>query len=86
MDKSHKKLFGKNMNKHLFMQEDLRNNFYFKQFFIQCSFVYTIIEILNSTSPGPASSPIGRSMLHTANQNGGDLYPSDDETGQDCNV
>jgi hypothetical protein len=35
----------------------------------------------NSTSPGPASSPIGRSGLHTANQNGGDLYRYDNETG-----
>jgi hypothetical protein len=36
--------------------------------------------IFHSTSPGLASSPIGRSGPHTANQNGGDLYPYDDET------
>ncbi len=36
----------------------------------------------DSTSPELASSPIGWSGLHTANQNGGDLYPYDDETGQ----
>jgi hypothetical protein len=34
------------------------------------------------SSPRPASSPIGRSEPHTTNQNGGDLYPYDDETGQ----
>ncbi len=32
------------------------------------------------TSPGPALSPIGRSGLHTANQNGGGLYRDDNET------
>ncbi len=37
----------------------------------------------DSTFPGPASSPIGRSRPHTANQNGGDLYHCDDETGQE---
>ncbi len=36
----------------------------------------------DSTSPRPAASPIGWSGPHTANQNGGDLYPYDDETGQ----
>ncbi len=35
------------------------------------------------TSPGLASSPIGRKGPHTANQNRGDLYPYDDETRQD---
>jgi hypothetical protein len=36
----------------------------------------------DSTSPGPAASPTGWSGLHTANQNGWDLYPKNDETGQ----
>jgi hypothetical protein len=36
----------------------------------------------DSTSPRLALSPIGQSGLHTANQNGGDLYPYDDETSQ----
>jgi hypothetical protein len=40
----------------------------------------------DSTSPGPSSSPFGRSGPHTANQNGGDLYPYDNETGQDCDM
>jgi hypothetical protein len=34
------------------------------------------------SSPGPASSPIGWSRPHTANQNGGDLYHYDNETGK----
>ncbi len=37
----------------------------------------------NSTSPGPASSPIGWSWPLTANQNGGVLYRYDTETGQE---
>jgi hypothetical protein len=37
----------------------------------------------NSTSPGPALSPIGRSEPHTANQNGGDLYRYENETGKE---
>jgi hypothetical protein len=37
----------------------------------------------DSTSPGPAASPIGWSGPHTANQNEGDLYPFDDETSQE---
>ncbi len=41
-----------------------------------------ILHFPDSTSPGPASSPIGRSGPQTANQNGRDLYPYDDETGQ----
>ncbi len=36
----------------------------------------------DSTSPGPASSPIGQSGPHTANQNG-DLYCYDNETGKE---
>jgi hypothetical protein len=37
----------------------------------------------DSTSPGPASFPIGRSGPHTANQNGGDLYRYENETGKE---
>jgi hypothetical protein len=41
--------------KYLFIQCDLQNNFYFRQFFIKCSFVYTIIYIakLNPKSAEP---------------------------------
>jgi hypothetical protein len=35
----------KNLKKYLFVLGDLRNNFYFRQFFIKCSFVHVIIEI-----------------------------------------
>jgi hypothetical protein len=34
-------------------------------------------EFPDSSSPGQALSPIGRSGPHTAKQNGGDLYPYD---------
>ncbi len=37
----------------------------------------------DSTSPGPVSTPIGRSGPHTANKNGGDLYRYDSETGKE---
>jgi hypothetical protein len=37
----------------------------------------------DSTSPGPASTPIGQSGPHRANQNGGDLYRYDNETGKE---
>jgi hypothetical protein len=37
----------------------------------------------DSASPGPAESPIGWSGPLTTNQNGGDPYPYDDETGQE---
>ncbi len=40
----------------------------------------------DSTSPGPAECPIGWWGPHTANQNGGDLYPYDDETGQESHM
>jgi hypothetical protein len=37
----------------------------------------------DSTSPGPASTPVGRSGPHTANQNEGDLYCYDNETDKE---
>jgi hypothetical protein len=37
------------MWKNLFMQDDVSNNVYFKQFFIKCSFVYIIIQIAKHT-------------------------------------
>ncbi len=36
----------------------------------------------DSTSPRLAAFPIGWSGSHTANLNGGDLYPYDDETAK----
>jgi hypothetical protein len=46
------------------------------------TFHYSFPHFPDSTCPGPAASPIGWSRTHTANQNGGDLNPYDDETGQ----
>jgi hypothetical protein len=43
--------------KFLFKQDDLLNNFYFKQFFIQNVFAYTIIEIADFPQNCRSSSP-----------------------------
>jgi hypothetical protein len=45
MSKSHNNFQVKIVEKYPFVQGDLINNFYFRQFIIQCSFVYTKIEI-----------------------------------------
>ncbi len=44
---------------------------------------WLVLDFPDSTSPGPASSSIGRSGPHTANLNGGDLYHYDNETGKE---
>jgi hypothetical protein len=43
----------------------------------------TAVQWRSRRVPGPASTPVGRSGPHTANQNEGDLYRYDNETDKE---